>query len=73
MRKPTISTTLLGATAGLILASSVTAQAAGKPHRSSTPPPGLTKVFARQVSGILRAIVATQGSNSRLQDLPVSP
>lgn len=47
--------------------------AAGTPQRSNDTPPGLEKNFARAVPGILRALIATQGSNSRLQDLPASP
>ena len=43
------------------------------PHRSSQLPPGLAKAFAKGTPGIMRAIIATQGSNSRLQDLPASP
>jgi hypothetical protein len=49
------------------------AAAVGTPQRSSDTPPGLEKNIARAVPGILKALVATQGSNSRLQDLPVSP
>jgi hypothetical protein len=73
MRKPTIVITMLGAAAGLILASSAAAQAIGDPQRSSAPPPGLSKALARAVPGLLRALVATEGSNSRLQELPASP
>ena len=49
------------------------AAAAGTPQRSGDIPPGLEKNLARAVPGILRALIATEGSNSRLQDLPVSP
>ena len=73
MQKPTIIVSSLGAAAGLILASSAAAQAVGNPQRPSAPPPGLSKVLARGVPGLLRALAATEGSNSRLQDLPVSP
>jgi len=45
----------------------------GTPQRSDTIPPGLAKAFARMVPGIQRAIIATEGSNSRLQQLPASP
>lgn len=51
----------------------VLAQAQGTPQRSSDVPPGLLKVLAKETPGILRALIATQGSSSRLQDLPVSP
>lgn len=47
--------------------------AQGTPQRSAKVPPGLAKNFARMVPGLIRAIVATEGSNSRLQELPVSP
>jgi hypothetical protein len=47
--------------------------ATGTPQRDSSTPAGLMKVLERQVPGIERAIVATEGSNSRLQDLPTSP
>ncbi len=61
----------------LLIATAVPAAAQGNAHgtpqRSSAIPPGLAKVFARMVPGIERAIIATRGSNSRLQDLPVSP
>ncbi len=73
MRKPTIITSLLGAAVGLAIASSAAAQAAGEPQRSSDLPPGLSKVLLKEVPGIMRAIIATERSNSRLQDLPVSP
>jgi hypothetical protein len=33
----------------------------------------LLKVLERQVPGIERALIATEGSNSRLLDLPTSP
>jgi len=49
------------------------AAAAGTPQRGDDVPPGLEKNLARAVPGILKALIATQGSNSRLQDLPVSP
>jgi hypothetical protein len=73
MRKPTIIISLVGAVAGLAVASSAAAQAQGEPHRSSEPPPGLAKVLAKGVPGIMRALLVSVGSNSRLQDLPVSP
>ena len=73
MRKPPITTSLLGGAVGLAIASSAAAQAAGDPKRSSELPPGLSKVLLKEVPGIMRAILATEGSNSRLQDSPVSP
>lgn len=50
-----------------------THEAVGTPQRSSETPPGLQRAFDRQVKGILNALNATANSNSRLQDLPVSP
>lgn len=47
--------------------------ATGTPQRGSETPPGLEKNLARAVPGLLRALIATEGSNSRLQELPVSP
>jgi hypothetical protein len=47
--------------------------AKGDPQRSDEVPPGLVKVLAKMPPGIMRALVATEGSNSRLQDLPASP
>lgn len=47
--------------------------AQGTPQRDPTIPPGLARLLERDVPGILRARLATVGSNSRLQDLPVSP
>jgi len=47
--------------------------AKGIPKRSATVPPGLAKQLTNPNSGILRALIATVGSNSRLQDVPVSP
>ena len=48
-------------------------KAQGTPQRDPRIPPGLAGVLERNVPGILRARLATVGSNSRLQDLPVSP
>jgi len=49
-------------------------KARGTPQRDPTTPPGLVSVFNRNIAGIiLRARLATIGSNSRLQDRPVSP
>ena len=49
------------------------AAALGTPQRSDETPPGLAKVLLKGNAGILIALEATEGSNSRLQDLPVSP
>ena len=50
------------------------AAAAGDPQRdSSKVPPGLGKMLTNATPGFLVALIATEGSNSRLQDLPVSP
>ena len=49
------------------------AAAKGEPQRSDAVPPGLAKKLVNPTPGILRALIATIGSNSRLQDLPVSP
>lgn len=64
-----------GKTSRLTLRTDVSAQgnAQGTPQRDPTPPRGLAAAFARGVPGILNAIQRTVGSNSRLQDLPVSP
>ncbi len=72
MRKPTMLMGLLGAAAGLAAVSSAAAQSKGEPQRSSEPPPGLMKALEKATPGILRALNATKGSNSRLQDLPIS-
>jgi hypothetical protein len=48
-------------------------KAAGTPQRSEQTPPGILQVLQRSVPGIQRALTATQGSNSRLQDTPASP
>ena len=54
---------------------SMAVAAAGTPQRSSEVPPGLAKLALAPNAGILRALIATVGSNSRLQDLeiPTSP
>ena len=50
------------------------AQARGTPQRDSDrTPPGLAKQLASPNHGIMRALIATEGSNSRLQDHPDSP
>lgn len=64
------TTALLGAALALpALANAAT----GTPQRADKTPPGLARVIERQVPGIERAMEATEGSNSRLQDLPASP
>ena len=49
------------------------AAATGDPQRSDKVPPGLAKKLLEPNHGLLVALAATVGSNSRLQDLPVSP
>jgi len=49
------------------------AAATGTPQRSGDTPPGLAKKLTNPTYGFLVALVATEGSNSRLQDLPASP
>ena len=71
--KSKIISALVVSGVGLALATSVAAQANGVPKRSSEIPPGLQKLLAKEIPGIAKAIIATEGSNSRLQDLPVSP
>lgn len=71
MRKR-LTATVVALVAAAIPITAATA-AAGTPQRSNDTPPGLEKNLARAIPGILRALVATEGSNSRLQDLPVSP
>lgn len=73
MKKKTIITGIIASGAGLALATTVSAQANGEPQRSSETPPGLEKIFSKLTPGVLRALARTDGSNSRLQDLPVSP
>ena len=64
---------MTGAALALAAAISPAAIAKGTPQRSSDVPPGLAKAFAKMTPGILNAIERTQGSNARLQDLPMSP
>jgi hypothetical protein len=71
MRKLLLGAALIAATAAVPF--SALAQAKGDPQRSDEVPPGLAKKLLDLNSGLLRAIEATEGSNSRLQDLPVSP
>lgn len=70
MRKSVLAVSLLAAIA---IVPSTTLAAKGSPQRGSDLPPGLLKAFEKMTPGIARAIIATEGSNSRLQDLPVSP
>lgn len=64
---------LTGAGLLLLAAAVPAAAAAGDPQRSDEVPPGLAKVLAKMPPGIVRALIATEGSNSRLQEIPVSP
>ena len=45
----------------------------GDPQRGDEVPPGLAKKLLDPNNGFARALVASLGSNSRLQDLPASP
>lgn len=47
--------------------------ATGTPQRDDRTPPGLAKLLLGEIPGMSRALLATAGSNSRLQDLPASP
>jgi hypothetical protein len=50
------------------------ASAKGTPQRdTSRISPGLARLLASPNNGIARALIATEGSNSRLQDNPASP
>jgi len=71
MQKRLAIAALIAAATALPLTAAVAAT--GTPQRSDQLPSGLAKKLADPTRGILRAIIATQGSNSRLQDLPVSP
>lgn len=57
----------------LTIGSAALGQARGTPQRSSETPTGLLAAIERGVPGLIRAIEVTEGSNSRLQDLPASP
>ena len=70
MRKRLIGAAVMAAATAIPLTA---VAAAGTPQRNSDIPPGLAKKLTDQNLGILRAVIATVGSNSRLQDLPVSP
>lgn len=48
-------------------------RAQGTPQRGTQTPPGIARLLHDMTRGIARAIIATEGSNSRLQDHPVSP
>lgn len=63
----------IGLLAVAITAPVIANAASGTPQRAETTPPGLAKLLLREIPGITQALLATQGSNSRLQDLPVSP
>lgn len=71
MRKRLIGAALTAAAAVSLPFSAMAAQ--GTPQRSSELPPGLQKALLKMTPGLMRALIATEGSNSRLQDLPVSP
>jgi hypothetical protein len=71
MRKIFSGLALLTAAAALPMIPAVAAK--GDPQRSDEVPPGLVKILAKIPPGIMRALAATEGSNSRLQDLPASP
>ena len=73
MRGTTRVLTILAIGASVATAHTAMAKGNGDPQRSDDVPPGLAKAFAKGTPGILNAIVRTQGSNSRLQDLPTSP
>lgn len=61
------------AAAMLTISTAAAARAVGTPQRNDKAPNGLTQAFKRHVPGLLNAIIRTEGSNSRLQDLPASP
>ena len=71
MRKRLMGAALVAALAAVPLLPA--AAAAGDPQRSDRVPPGLAKKLIEASPGFLVALAATAGSNSRLQDLPVSP
>ena len=73
MRRGTRILTVLAIGASLATAHTALAKGSGDPQRGKEIPPGLAKAFAKGAPGILNAIIRTQGSNSRLQDLPTSP
>ena len=72
MNAPKIATVAIAA-ATLTIGTAAAARAVGTPQRSDKVPSGLAQAFERQVPGLLNAIMRTEGSNSRLQDLPASP
>lgn len=72
MNAPRIATVAIAA-ATLTIGTAAAARAVGTPQRSDKVPHGLAQAFERQVPGLLNAILRTEGSNSRLQDLPASP
>lgn len=80
MTKTLMRASLLMAAAAIPLAPALaqgkiksSASAHGTPQRSTEAPPGLAKLFEAMTRGIQRAVIATEGSNSRLQDRPASP
>lgn len=64
---------LTAAVATLAMPAALWAKANGTPQRSDDPPAGLLKAFEKGTPGLLKAILKTEGTNSRLQDLPQSP
>lgn len=72
MRKSIKQIAVLGAGIGAVLGSSVAAQSQGDPQRPGESPPGLIKALSNAMPGIQKALISSEGSNSRLQDLPVS-
>lgn len=73
MKRTKIVSALIASGMGIVLATSVAAKPGGTPNRSEDLPPGLQKAFERMVPGIMNSIDRTEGSNSRLRDLPTSP
>ena len=69
MRKHLAIASLAVAAAAMPLTAAVAAT--GIPQRSAEVPPGLWKALSN--GALVNAIIATEGSNSRLQDLPISP
>ena len=59
------------AVAAVVMPLTAAVAASGTPQRSSEVPPGLWKALSN--GALVNAIIATEGSNSRLQDIPVSP
>lgn len=73
MRRSKIIIGTMVATASLALGENAIAKPAKAPARPDRIPPGLEKQLDDLSPGLMRAIIASEGSNSRLQELPVSP